>query len=98
MANPELLTAVEKDGEPFGWLAWCTGCNNYHHFDTRWKFDGNQEAPTFSPSMLAQWSHGPEHEPRRCHSFLRAGVWQYLGDCSHELAGKKVPLEPCPNT
>jgi hypothetical protein len=30
----------------------------------------------------------------RCHSFVRAGHIQFLGDCTHALAGKTVPLEP----
>lgn len=28
-----------------------------------------------------------------CHSFVRDGMIQFLSDCSHELAGKTVPLE-----
>ena len=31
---------------------------------------------------------------RRCHSFVRDGQIQFLGDCTHALAGKTVPLEP----
>ena len=27
-----------------------------------------------------------------CHSFVRDGQIQYLGDCTHELAGQTVPL------
>ncbi len=95
----KLLTqVVDKDDQPIGFLAWCPGCENYHHFDLRWTFDGNMEKPTFSPSMLSTWSHGPDHEPRRCHSFLRAGVWEFLSDCTHEHAGKKLPLTPCPSS
>lgn len=29
----------------------------------------------------------------RCHSFVRDGQIQFLGDCTHALAGKTVPLE-----
>ena len=28
-----------------------------------------------------------------CHSFVRDGQIQFLGDCTHALAGKTVPLE-----
>lgn len=28
----------------------------------------------------------------RCHSFVRSGQIQFLDDCTHELAGKTVPL------
>lgn len=33
---------------------------------------------------------------RRCHSFVRAGQIQFLGDCSHALAGQTVPLPEWP--
>lgn len=29
-----------------------------------------------------------------CHSFIRDGHIQFLSDCTHELAGKTVPMEP----
>lgn len=31
-----------------------------------------------------------------CHSFVKDGQIQFLGDCTHALAGRTVPLEPCP--
>ena len=30
----------------------------------------------------------------RCHSFVRSGMIEFLSDCTHELAGKTVPMEP----
>ena len=30
----------------------------------------------------------------RCHSFVRNGMIQFLGDCTHELANKTVKLQP----
>lgn len=33
---------------------------------------------------------------KRCHLFLRQGVLQFLGDCTHELAGKTVDLPELP--
>lgn len=32
-----------------------------------------------------------------CHSFVTDGQIQYLSDCSHELAGQTIPLEPPPD-
>jgi len=32
-----------------------------------------------------------------CHSFIRAGRWEFLSDCAHELAGQTVPLPPIPD-
>jgi hypothetical protein len=44
---------------PRGWMFWCQGCDGYHEVATdepnecgaRWSFDGNVEAPTFSPPL-----------------------------------------------
>lgn len=33
-----------------------------------------------------------ESEPACCHSFVTDGKIQFLADCTHELAGKTVPL------
>lgn len=51
-----------------------------------WSFDGNLDAPTLSPSIL---STRPEFV---CHSFLKAGVFEFLGDCTHPLKGQSVPI------
>ena len=32
-----------------------------------------------------------------CHSFLKDGQWQFLGDCAHGLAGQTVPMVPLPD-
>jgi hypothetical protein len=86
-------TVVDKDGEPTGevsyWL-YCPGCQDMHAINNTWEWDGDEEAPTFSPSIL---SMGPG---QRCHSFVRAGVWEYLTDCDHELAGQRVPMVELP--
>ena len=56
----------------------------------RWGFNGNVDAPTFTPSVLVRysWSDGP----RVCHSFVTDGRIQFLGDCTHNLAGQTVDL------
>lgn len=33
---------------------------------------------------------------RRCHSFVVDGQMQFLGDCTHALAGQTVPIPPWP--
>lgn len=59
-----------------------------------WTFDGNLEQPTLSPSILTRSSwEGVEYV---CHSFLRAGVFEFLTDSTHPLAGQHVPLPPLP--
>jgi hypothetical protein len=57
----------------------------------RWSFDGNLEAPTFSPSILVNPGL-PSGAKGRCHSFIRAGRIEFLGDCGHPLAGQTVPM------
>jgi hypothetical protein len=73
---------------------WCPGCNTIHAFDLgRWNFDGDMEKPTFSPSMLVN----AEDPGSRCHSFVRKGQFQFLGDCHHGLKGQTVDLPPLPD-
>lgn len=64
-----------------------------------WKFDGNVEAPTVEPSILTHHEQ-TDNDPRptfRCHSFLRGGVFEFLDDCTHELAGQHVPMPDLPD-
>src|SRR4051794_38443648 len=78
------------------WL-WCPGCKDVHRITNLWDFDGNLEAPTFNPSILTKGGgyykrDGSFVRGHRCHSFIRNGVWEFLSDCDHELAGKHVPM------
>lgn len=74
----------------------------------RWNWNGQYEKPTFSPSILVQsghfisthkagdpcWCTRPDavFKCQRCHSFVTDGKIQFLGDCSHALAGQTVDL------
>lgn len=70
-----------------------------------WDWDGNLTSPTFSPSLLvyaSAWDgQTRDAEGRKvrgiCHSFIRAGRWEFLGDSQHPLAGQTVPLVPVPD-
>lgn len=83
----------------------CPGCGTMHCFtvewapahkadyETRfkrtaplWTFNGDMEKPTFSPSLLYPDS------PGRCHSFVRDGRIEFLGDCDHALKGQTVDM------
>ncbi len=79
------LERVSAHGRHYGWMFWCPGCGIYHVLDDRWQFDGDEESPTFFPSLVTRGE-------KRCHLFLRAGQIQYLDDCDHDLAGQTVPL------
>jgi hypothetical protein len=75
----------------------------------QWHFDGNLESPTFSPSVLSRIgpltdAGAVEHYRARghnvqiggqtvCHSFIRGGKIEYLGDCTHPLAGHTIELD-----
>lgn len=72
----------------------------------RWGYNGNPDAPTFTPSVLVRGTvpitdqerdrilagekFGPA--PLVCHSFVTDGKIQFLDDCTHALAGQTVPL------
>ena len=88
-----------------GFSFWCPGCESYHGIPVTgpkaWGWNGNEESPTFSPSILV--TMGPLCDPvthlaipgapdRVCHSFIINGNWQFLGDCWHDLKGQIVPM------
>lgn len=88
-----------------GYAHGCPACEEMHAFavetpfsnGARWQFDGNIESPTFAPSMniATGWPDKPETFTR-CHYFLRAGQIEFLGDSTHGLAGRTVPLPELP--
>lgn len=87
-----------KDGS---YSFYCPGCKTLHSFGTSWKFNGDTEKPTFTPSLLVflpertYISDGvTKRRPKRtlCHLFLTAGELKYCSDSPHELSGKTVDL------
>lgn len=107
------LRAVEGGGLMFR----CPGCDEPHMVTVgegsgpRWGYNGNPEAPTFTPSVLVRSGHYvPGHTGECwciwetedgeksgfgcyvCHSFVTDGRIQFLGDCTHALAGQTVDL------
>jgi hypothetical protein len=93
-------------------MFWCPGCDGAHMVGVgegpgpRWGYNGNPDAPTFTPSVLVKGTvpitdderdrimagEKIEPVPTVCHSFLTNGQIQFLGDCTHALAGQTVPL------
>ena len=60
-----------------------------------WKFEGTLEKPTFTPSLKCEtdfYFDGKTREKVVCHFYLTKGVFEFCGDCTHELAGQKVPM------
>ena len=61
----------------------------------RWSFNGNLRAPTFHPSIKVTGGlddKGHWNDKAICHSFVVDGRIQFLGDCTHALAGQTVDL------
>lgn len=78
----------------------CPGCNREHALNIdplqqgpAWTFDGNMALPTITPSILCRYGFnkatGTNHV---CHSFVTDGRIQFLGDCTHALAGQTIDL------
>ncbi|WP_051264705.1 DUF6527 family protein [Nakamurella lactea] len=74
----------------------CPACDFLHGVriigQGAWDWDCNRDAPTISPSILVQGGA----ENIRCHSFLKAGRWEFLSDCTHAFAGQTVDMVPLP--
>jgi hypothetical protein len=72
----------------------------------RWTWNGSMDRPTFTPSLLVNGvqpttddeieriKRGEKIEPKslRCHSYVTDGKIQYLGDCTHAMAGQTVEI------
>jgi hypothetical protein len=64
----------------------CPACKYMHPVHVPdWHWDHSMTHPTFSPSLLVP-------SPIRCHSFIRNGSIQYLGDCEHALKNQIVEI------
>lgn len=83
---------------------WCPGCKTYHGVPIEskisqarcWTWNRDLEKPTLAPSLLIRYP-GPDAgtgdaPPSVCHFFVINGQIQFLGDSTHELAGKTVDM------
>lgn len=97
-------TVSDSSGTYTALMFVCPGCASMHDntgmhilpvnspgHEPQWTWDGNLEAPTISPSILTG-----RGSPNICHSFLKAGVFEYLDDCTHSMAGQHVPMPDLP--
>ena len=100
-------TVVDQDKKKLGehiWI-WCPGCDEAHTLRVvshdgkhAWTWNGSLEAPTFSPSLRVTIRYGEKGKPSRvCHSFIKDGKIQFLGDCFHDLKNTTVPLPDLPD-
>ena len=56
-----------------------------------WSWNRSVDKPTLKPSILTRSYDGPNVKVL-CHSFVTDGMVRFLGDCTHEFAGKTVEL------
>lgn len=103
-SNKVRKSIVDDNGKRYTTLAFiCPGCvefggsglvmlpvNTSVH-KPAWVWDGNLFRPTLNPSIMT--SRGTDQQ---CHSFLKAGVFQYLADSKHSLAGQFVDMVDLP--
>lgn len=75
----------------------CPGCDQEHAFDKRWQFNQDLDKPTIHPSFLIKGGRHKEGAPYNtemfvCHSFIKDGKIQFLGDCTHDKKNQTVDL------
>lgn len=98
MAKIKLIPASETETV---YYLWCPGCNMAHAFNSTWQFNGDLERPTAHPSLLVRPIFKEVEEDKWqdmgvCHSFVRDGKIQFLGDSWHALKGQTVDLPDYP--
>jgi len=101
------LSPVLRGAQNGGLLFWCPGCDGAHQVTVgdglgpRWGYNGNPKSPTFTPSILVTYNGSDAGvdgaPPATCHSFVTDGRIQFLGDCTHALAGQTVDLPEWPS-
>ena len=81
----------DRSGKELGWAIECPACACAHRFDTRWRFNGVLELPTFEPSLITRRVNANGVEIV-CHSAVIDGKIQFLLDSTHEMAGLVIVL------
>lgn len=102
----QITAKMRSTTDGFSW--WCPGCEEGHPLPYKrgWTFDGNLDAPTFSPSFKHEYPRFKrvdergigigEKEPYCCHYIITAGQVMFCSDSTHALAGKTVPMPDLP--
>jgi len=98
--------------EETGYTHWCPGCDEMHILPDSWKFNGDVQNPSFTPSFkhegirrvfvngewTGEWKRDSAGNtiPFICHYVLTNGILYFQNDCTHNLRGQVVPLPPLP--
>jgi hypothetical protein len=99
---------LSTDGILLFWCPGCHEAHGVMVNGSRgWTWNGSTDAPALSPSILVRSSlYGPDKlgftkyegphpcktTPSVCHSFVKDGKIEFLGDCTHSLAGQTVDI------
>ncbi len=79
----------------------CPGCKRGHSYTIAlndymkerkhpcWKFNGDVNNPTFTPSLL---NYRSETCPR-CHLYVKNGKIEFCSDCEHDLKGQTIEMK-----
>ena len=86
-----------------GYSHWCPGCMGMHVIptdephpnDSRWTFNGNVSAPTFSPSVRIRRYAG-DQVVEVCHYNVTAGWLHFHPDTTHALSGVAMTMSELP--
>lgn len=85
------VTSIVHNGE--NWIRYyCPGCKLHHTVPgKKWDWNCDIDYPTLSPSVKHMYTTDSE-EDKVCHYFIKNGLIEYCGDCSHDLKGQKMEL------
>jgi hypothetical protein len=97
------MVSVKRPGDERGW-GW-DGNADQPTFTPSVLVTSGHYAPGFDPAKDTCWCRYYEAHPAerddsftcgRCHTFIRGGMVQFLGDCTHKFAGQTLPLPDLP--
>lgn len=95
--QPGNVAGIDDHGERKYFMWWCPGCEALEGVEVGnvrkehvWSFNNDLKRPSLHPSVLVR-GVGAE-ERHRCHCWIKDGQIEFLADCTHELAGKTVPM------
>lgn len=55
-----------------------------------WGWNGSVDSPTITPSVKS--TYPTKEKEYICHFFVKEGIAQFCNDCTHENAGKHIPV------
>jgi Family of unknown function (DUF6527) len=89
--SPILRRGVDR------YFHWCPACEHMHPLPDRWKFNGDVNKPTFSPSFNHSFGFDKNKKAvdRTCHYIITDGKIQFCPDSWHKRSDiVAMPLIP----